>query len=98
MVYRMHRRQSFEQVTAVLSGMAGAASAWAGPAPAPRKTPSGDLLETVPRGDLPSFATIAYGRRDTPMFPSLRGLDGVRQLSEKEISDVVAYLRLRRRE
>lgn len=39
------------------------------------------------------WATIAYGRRDTPMFPSLRGLDGVRQLSEQEISDVVTYLR-----
>jgi cytochrome c oxidase cbb3-type subunit 3 len=39
------------------------------------------------------WATIAYGRRDTPMFPSLIGLDGVRQLSEQEISDLVAYLR-----
>jgi hypothetical protein len=44
------------------------------------------------------WATIAYGRRDTPMSPSLRGLDGVRQLSEQEISDVVAYLRSGRRE
>lgn len=42
------------------------------------------------------WATIAYGRRDTPMFPSLRGLDGVRQFSEQEISDLVAYLRSRR--
>lgn len=39
--------------------------------------------------------TIAYGRWETPMFPSLRGLDGVRQLSEHEICDVVAYPRSR---
>lgn len=39
------------------------------------------------------WATIAYGRRDTPMFPSLRGLEGVRQFSEAEIDDLVAYLR-----
>ena len=39
------------------------------------------------------WATIAYGRRDTPMFPSLSGLDGVRQFSEQEINDLVAYLR-----
>jgi hypothetical protein len=31
------------------------------------------------------WATIAYGRRETPMFPSLRGLGGVRQLSAQEI-------------
>jgi hypothetical protein len=39
------------------------------------------------------WATIAYGRRNTPMFPSLRGLDGVRQFSETEIDDLVAFLR-----
>lgn len=39
------------------------------------------------------WATIAYGRRETPMFPSLRGLGGVRQLSAREIDDLVAYLR-----
>lgn len=39
------------------------------------------------------WATIAYGRRGTPMFPSLRGLDGVRQLSAQEINDLIAYLR-----
>lgn len=55
-----------------------------------------DLLAAADDGFL--WATIAYGRRDTPMFPSLRGLDGVRQLSEQEISDVVAYLRRGRRE
>jgi hypothetical protein len=30
--------------------------AFASAAPSQRKTPSGDLLETVPRGELPSFA------------------------------------------
>jgi cytochrome c oxidase cbb3-type subunit 3 len=39
------------------------------------------------------WATIAYGRRETPMFPSLRGLGGVRQFSAHEINDLVAYLR-----
>lgn len=39
------------------------------------------------------WATIAYGRRETPMFPSLHGLEGVRQFSEADIDDVVAYLR-----
>jgi len=39
------------------------------------------------------WETIAYGRRETPMFPSLRGLEGVRQFSEAEINDLVAHLR-----
>lgn len=39
------------------------------------------------------WATIAYGRRGTPMFPSLQGLGGVRQLSNQEIADVVAFIR-----
>jgi hypothetical protein len=39
------------------------------------------------------WATIAYGRRETPMFPSLRGLCGVRQFSAQQINDLVAYLR-----
>ena len=37
--------------------------------------------------------TIARGRRGTPMFPSLRGLGGVRQFAAAEIDDLVAYLR-----
>jgi hypothetical protein len=41
-------------VTALGGPLAWWASAPAGPAQ--RKTPSGDLLETVPRGQLPSFA------------------------------------------
>ncbi|WP_240035227.1 c-type cytochrome [Neobacillus notoginsengisoli] len=35
----------------------------------------------------------AYGRENTRMAPSLKGLEGVRQLSEKQISDVVSYIR-----
>ncbi|MDP4161585.1 MAG: c-type cytochrome [Bacillota bacterium] len=35
----------------------------------------------------------AYGREQTRMNPSLKGLEGVRQLKEKEISDVVSYIR-----
>jgi mono/diheme cytochrome c family protein len=35
----------------------------------------------------------AYGRDDTRMAASLKGLDGVRQLKEKEISDIVTYIR-----
>jgi mono/diheme cytochrome c family protein len=37
--------------------------------------------------------TTAYGRSGTPMGPSLEGLSGVRQLSEKEINAIIAYLR-----
>lgn len=57
---RILRRQFLWQVIAGLgagfrgSSLAGAASA---PADSPlRRTPSGDLLETVPKGSLPSFA------------------------------------------
>ncbi|WP_409270624.1 c-type cytochrome [Neobacillus sp. SCS-31] len=35
----------------------------------------------------------AYGRENTRMAPSLKGLEGVRQLSKKDISDVVSYIR-----
>ncbi|NHM32215.1 cytochrome c [Neobacillus terrae] len=35
----------------------------------------------------------AYGREDTRMGPSLKGEEGVRQLKEKDISDVVSYIR-----
>ncbi|MEH7107251.1 MULTISPECIES: c-type cytochrome [Bacillaceae] len=35
----------------------------------------------------------AYGREDTRMGPSLKGLEGVRQLSQQDISDIVSYLR-----
>lgn len=39
------------------------------------------------------WINTAYGRENTRMAPSLKGLDGVRQLSKNEISDVVAYIR-----
>jgi len=39
------------------------------------------------------WEAIARGRRDTPMFPSLKGLAGVRQLSAEEINDLVAFIR-----
>jgi len=35
----------------------------------------------------------AYGREDTRMGPSLKGLEGVRQLKEKDINDIVTYIR-----
>jgi hypothetical protein len=54
------RRWFLAQLTCAL-GMTAASGAITGRASAPakppqRKTPSGDLLETVPRGELPSFA------------------------------------------
>ena len=56
----MHRRRFLTQATIGL-GMAvvGGSAAWPVSAPVDppqRKTPSGDLLETVPHGALPSFA------------------------------------------
>ena len=54
------RRRFLSQLTCALSVTAtgGSLAWWASAAaqPPPRKTPSGDLLETVPRGALPSFA------------------------------------------
>jgi mono/diheme cytochrome c family protein len=35
----------------------------------------------------------AYGREDTRMGPSLKGLDGIRQLTKDDISDIVTYIR-----
>lgn len=35
----------------------------------------------------------AYGREDTRMGPSLKGLEGARQLKEKDITDIVTYIR-----
>jgi cytochrome c oxidase cbb3-type subunit III len=35
----------------------------------------------------------AYGRKSTRMAASLKGLDGVRQLSKQEITDVITYIR-----
>jgi cytochrome c oxidase cbb3-type subunit 3 len=39
------------------------------------------------------WITTAYGRENTVMGPSLKGLDGVKQLKEKEITDIVSYIR-----
>ncbi len=54
------RRRFLTQLTSALSMTAtgGSLAWWASAASQPpqRKTPSGDLLETVPRGELPSFA------------------------------------------
>ena len=56
----MARRRFLTHVTCALSvSEAGGSLAWwtsAFAEPPRRKTPSGDLLETVPRGELPSFA------------------------------------------
>jgi uncharacterized protein with PCYCGC motif len=59
----MHRRGFLRQVTIGLGVAAvGSSVAWWVSVPAdppPRKTPSGDLLETVPAGGLPTFAVKA---------------------------------------
>lgn len=39
------------------------------------------------------WIATAYGRDETRMGPSLKGLEGVRQLTKQEISDVVSYIR-----
>ncbi len=56
----MARRRFLTQMSRGLGVAAfGGSLAWRASAPAEppqRKTPSGDLLETVPRGELPSFA------------------------------------------
>lgn len=39
------------------------------------------------------WMSTAYGREDTRMGASLKGLDGVRQLSEQDINDIVIYIR-----
>jgi cytochrome c oxidase cbb3-type subunit 3 len=35
----------------------------------------------------------AYGREDTRMGPSLKGLEGARQIKKNDISDIVSYIR-----
>lgn len=39
------------------------------------------------------WISTAYGKEETTMAPSLKGLSGVKQLSEQEISDIVVYIR-----
>jgi cytochrome c oxidase cbb3-type subunit III len=39
------------------------------------------------------WITTAYGRENTRMGPSLKGEEGVRQLKESDITDIVTYIR-----
>lgn len=39
------------------------------------------------------WVTVAYGRENTGMGSSLKGLEGVKQLKEEEITDIVSYIR-----
>lgn len=39
------------------------------------------------------WISTAYGRENTRMGPSLKGLDGVRQLKQDDITDIVTYIR-----
>ncbi|WP_040208125.1 c-type cytochrome [Neobacillus jeddahensis] len=39
------------------------------------------------------WIAAAYGREDTRMGPSLKGLEGARQLSRADIADIVSYIR-----
>lgn len=63
MTKRIGRRRFLQQMTIGVSAAAvGGSAVWwvsAPAAPPLRKTPSGDLLETVPEGSLPSFAVKA---------------------------------------
>jgi len=56
---RIARRRFLQQITRGfgMTAVGGSLAWWASAPAAPpqRKTPSGDLLETVPRGELPSF-------------------------------------------
>lgn len=39
------------------------------------------------------WTTTAFGRKGTRMGPSLKGLDGARQLKKEDITDIVSYIR-----
>ena len=39
------------------------------------------------------WISTAYGRDDTRMAATLKGLNGVRQLKKEEITDIVTYIR-----
>jgi cytochrome c oxidase cbb3-type subunit III len=39
------------------------------------------------------WIATAYGREETRMGPSLKGLEGVRQLKKEDITDIVGYIR-----
>ena len=61
------RRRFLTQLTYALGvTAAGGSPAWRASAaaqPPQRKTPSGDLLETVPRGALPSYARTGFAQQ-----------------------------------
>lgn len=62
MTDRMDRRQALRQMAAAIGVVVGGSSlslAGSSSAEPLRRTPSGDLLETVPKGGLPSFARQA---------------------------------------
>jgi mono/diheme cytochrome c family protein len=48
-------------------------------------------LQTVSNAQI--WSDIAYGREKTAMGPSLKGLQGVKQLTKEQINDLVAYIR-----
>ncbi|WP_174734165.1 c-type cytochrome [Mesobacillus harenae] len=52
---------------------------------------NGDYLKYTT--DKQIWISTAYGRENTRMGPSLKGQDGVRQLSEQDITDIVSFLR-----
>lgn len=56
MTHSVNRRRALQQLTAIVVGTLESADAWAASAPEPRRTSTGDLLETVAKGELPSFA------------------------------------------
>ncbi|MFZ7946864.1 MULTISPECIES: c-type cytochrome [Bacillaceae] len=39
------------------------------------------------------WIATAYGREETRMGPSLKGLEGARQLSKEDITDIISYIR-----
>ncbi|MCL6571407.1 MAG: c-type cytochrome [Bacillus sp. (in: Bacteria)] len=43
--------------------------------------------------DTQVWIDTAYGREETRMSPSLKGLEGARQLKKEDISDIVSYIR-----
>jgi cytochrome c oxidase cbb3-type subunit 3 len=63
------------------SGLKGTATALAHPNRAGQTT------------DEQMWLAAAYGRENTRMGPSLKGLDGVRQLEEQQITDIITYIR-----
>ena len=59
MKHFVNRRRFLWEFTAIVGGTLWSADTWAASAPELRRAPSGDLLETVAKGELPSFAKKA---------------------------------------